>query len=300
MIRPEQWSRVTLVGAGRLGRSILRTMPDRIAGVVLRDHDAASDIASLAPRAAIHRGPEEVATGDPGVIWIVTGDGAIGGVAEELARARAEWGGVAVVHSSGGTSLSALDPLADAGAITLALHPNGSFTGQALIPSGLVWGLTARDPAARAIAEGLLAGLDPQIADIADDRRALYHAAASAAANYSMALFAIASDLYQRAGLSAMQAREVVAQFLATTAGNGLAMGPRAALTGPISRGDIDVLRAQMRAVELHAPEYLDVLMDLAVRTAWLAADDRGESVQSGERGVPDAQSGQRSAGTEA
>jgi len=298
MIRPEQWSRVTLVGAGRLGRSILRTMPDRIAGVVLRGPDAASDVASLAPRAALHHDLASFAPGERGVVWIVTGDGAIGGVAGALARSGADWRGVAVVHSSGATSLSALDPLAEAGAITLALHPNGSFTGHAPIPSGLVWGLTAGDPRARAVAEALLAGLDPQIADIPDDHRALYHAAASAASNYSMALFAIASDLYRRAGLSEQQAREVVSRFLLTTAENGREMGPRAALTGPIARGDIDVLRAQMRAVELYAPEYLDVLMELAVRTAWVAADDRGESPQSADSGTPDAQSGQRSAGT--
>jgi predicted short-subunit dehydrogenase-like oxidoreductase (DUF2520 family) len=276
--------RVALIGGGRLGRSILLSIPDRVAAIVHRDPARGEELRALAPDAVVLGSPAGAASREYDVVWIVTGDGAIAGVVEELAGARDDWRGVVVIHSSGATSVAVLDRLRALGAVTLALHPNGSFTGDAPIPTGLVWGLTSRDPVAGEIVGRLLAGLEPLLAPIDDELRPLYHAAASVAANYSITLFAIACDLYMRAGLDPAQAREVVSRFMTASAGNGRSLGPHAALTGPIARGDIDVLREQIRAVERSAPEYLDVLVQLALQTARIA-DERfnGEKGEVGE-----------------
>jgi predicted short-subunit dehydrogenase-like oxidoreductase (DUF2520 family) len=285
MTEPLSRLRVALVGGGRLGRSILLSIPDRVVAVAIRDAASAPVLRAIAPDVALVESLAEIAAGEYDLVWIVTGDGAIAGVAEALASARDDWRGVAVIHSSGATSVAALDPLRARGAVTFALHPNGSFTGDAPIPPGLVWGLTSRDPGAGELAGRLLAGLEPALVMVDDELRPLYHAAASVAANYAIALFAIASDLYARAGLDEAQAREVVARFMTASAGNGWAMGPHAALTGPIARGDIDVLRDQMRAVERFAPEYLDVLMQLALVTAKIADEREGMREERGVEG---------------
>ena len=72
---------------------------------------------------------------------------------------------------------------------------------------------------------------------------------------------------------------------MTTSAYNGRRMGAHAALTGPIVRGDIDVLREQMRAVERAAPEYLDVLMQLALQTATIADEGREIATERREEG---------------
>ncbi len=81
--------------------------------------------------------------------------------------------------------------------------------------------------------------------DLRDADRTTYHAAAAAAANFPTAAFAIAQRLLESTGVPFDAVRPLVDRIVA----NAFELGPRASLTGPIARGDVDTIEAQVDAV---------------------------------------------------
>ncbi len=86
-----------------------------------------------------------------------------------------------------------------------------------------------------------------------ESAKALYHAAASAASNLPVAVLAMAADLFDAAGVPF----EAAAPLVRKSVENVLDLGPRAALTGPVARGDVATVEAQLDAVAAAAPEWL-------------------------------------------
>ena len=74
--------------------------------------------------------------------------------------------------------------------------------------------------------------------ELPDHKRAAYHAAASVASNFLVTLQAMAEEVARDAGLEPAQARRLLAPLVRTTVENWVALGPEAALTGPVARGD--------------------------------------------------------------
>jgi predicted short-subunit dehydrogenase-like oxidoreductase (DUF2520 family) len=85
--------------------------------------------------------------------------------------------------------------------------------------------------------------------------RAAYHLAASLVANDTVALFAAATDLAVAAGLSPETARQALAHLLAGAARSLAASPPGHALTGPVSRGDVETVRSHLRTAGLGDPD---------------------------------------------
>jgi predicted short-subunit dehydrogenase-like oxidoreductase (DUF2520 family) len=70
------------------------------------------------------------------------------------------------------------------------------------------------------------------------DLKPLYHAGAVFASNYLVTALAEAERLLVLAGLPRETAREALVPLARATLENVAAMGPEAALTGPVARGD--------------------------------------------------------------
>jgi predicted short-subunit dehydrogenase-like oxidoreductase (DUF2520 family) len=116
---------------------------------------------------------------------------------------------------------------------------------------------------ARALAEAL--GMRPF--EIADDDRAAYHAAASMASNYLVALEDAAERLLATTGAR----RELLVPLVRVTVENWARDGAQA-LTGPIARGDEETVARQRAAVEERTPELLELFDALTNSTRELVA----------------------------
>jgi predicted short-subunit dehydrogenase-like oxidoreductase (DUF2520 family) len=103
--------------------------------------------------------------------------------------------------------------------------------------------------------------------EIADDDRAAYHAAASMASNYLVALEDAAARLLATTGAS----RELLVPLVRMTVENWARDGVNA-LTGPIARGDEETVARQRAAVEERTPELLELFDALADSTRELVA----------------------------
>ena len=105
----------------------------------------------------------------------------------------------------------------------------------------------ARSPEALAVAEELVAAVGGEPFPVADEQRAGYHAAASIASNFLVTLEAAAETIAAASGLAASDIRRHLAPLVRGTVENWAAHGPRAALTGPIARGDEPTVAAPAR-----------------------------------------------------
>jgi predicted short-subunit dehydrogenase-like oxidoreductase (DUF2520 family) len=173
-----------------------------------------------------------------------------------------------VGHVSGATPLSAL---ASAGGEAFGLHPLQTIAGESTDFHGCGCAVGGTTPEALALAERLAADLGMQSLEIRDDQRPAYHAAASIASNFLLTLEAAAESVAAGAGIVPDEARRLLAPLVRTTVENWAAAGPRAALTGPVARGDEDTVAAQRDAVADAAPELLGLFDELVERTRALA-----------------------------
>ncbi len=273
----ERAPRIAVIGTGRLAHALVRMLPQRVRLVVGRDPAAAADLAGLARRAVSNAA---VAGAEIDVLWIATSDHAIADVAAEVASSRESWAGVLAIHSSGSLPVAALEPFERRGARILALHPNAAVSAEAAIPPGVIWGVTASFDDPENVVRWLLGeSAAPTLLRIEDRHRPFYHAAASAAANYTITLYRIAQLLYSRCGIDDETSRRLVRSFQQDAIDRASAVGAEAAITGPVVRGDIEVVAAQLDAVAVALPSALAAYAELARATVALFAPGMEQAV---------------------
>lgn len=174
-------------------------------------------------------------------------DDRIGAESERLA-ARG-WRSRIVMHLSGALPAQVAAAWRRTGASVVSFHPLGSFAGRraetaaghAVAIEGDRRGAAAASRLARAI------GARPW--RIRPDRKALYHAAASAAAGGTAAIVAQAARAAEAAGMPADVAARAFASLAEEAARNVRRLGFPAGLTGPLARGDSGTLRLHRRAL---------------------------------------------------
>jgi predicted short-subunit dehydrogenase-like oxidoreductase (DUF2520 family) len=106
---------------------------------------------------------------------------------------------------------------------------------------------------------------------LAAGTKTAYHAAAVLAAGGFVALLDAIAELGQVAGLDEAGSLAIYGPLVEQTLGNARALGIRAALTGPITRGDRGTLDAHLAALRRHAPGVLDLYRAAAEREIQLA-----------------------------
>jgi predicted short-subunit dehydrogenase-like oxidoreductase (DUF2520 family) len=240
---PPEVASVGVLGRGRMGRALTAAL--REAGYRVGEPAA--------------RG--EVPAGCDAIVLCVP-DGEIPAAAAAVAGAARYVG-----HTSGATPLTAL---AAAGAEAFGLHPLQTVPDHGADLRGCGCAVAGSSAAALELARGLAQRLGMAPFEVRDDQRAAYHAAASIASNFLITLEWAAQSVAARAGVDAP-----FGPLVRTAVENWIAVGPHAALTGPIARGDEATVAAQRDAVAAAAPEFTALYDALAERTRALAAEAR-------------------------
>ncbi len=178
------------------------------------------------------------------VALIAVRDDAIAGVAERIAPLSTE---VAVAaHLSGFVPVLALNPFHDAGVATGGFHPLQSMPSPKAGSEALAGSFVGigGDPLAVDTLTHLAGTLGMEPFALDDAARPAYHAAAAAAANFVVTSLAVASDLFDSAGVDPRVSRPLVEQAMA----NVYERGHAGSLTGPIARGDIETVIGHLTA----------------------------------------------------
>lgn len=255
---------IALVGAGRVAQALgpaLRQAGYRILEVVGRDRASSR---ARARRLARRVGARATTMADAhlhaGLIWLAVSDDALAACARELAQ-RTDWAGKIALHSSGALPSDRLDPLRRSGAAVASLHPLMSFArGSAPGLRGVCFAVEGEAHAvrvARRIARDL--GGSPLLLHKRD--KALYHAWGMFTSPLLVAVLALGERVGRRAGVPdpARAAQAILRQ----TFKNYLEAGAAAAFSGPLVRGDVATVRANLRALRV-VPEARQAYLTLA------------------------------------
>jgi predicted short-subunit dehydrogenase-like oxidoreductase (DUF2520 family) len=189
-------------------------------------------------------------------ILIAVLDAAIPSVVDDLADGGMR-GGIAV-HTSGAHGPGLLDALAVRGVSCGVLHPLQTIADPELGVAALHGASFGIGGAALAVqwAEEIVAAAQGTPLRIRNTSFASYHAGAVMAGNVVVAAIDAAVVLFGAAGVDRRAALEAIRPLCLTSAHNALEIGPEAALTGPVQRGDAETIRAHIAAL-VDSPAYV-------------------------------------------
>ena len=242
---------LNIIGAGRLGQTLGRLAQQAgygIGSVLCRSAAAAEAACAFIGAGKPHTALHQVAPA--ALTLLAVPDGDIASVATALAKVGRLQPGQVVFHASGAGEAALLAPLAAQGLYCASLHPAFSFAEPARAVQGFAGTRCALEGDTRAFAplQALAHAIGGQPFLLAPGGKAAYHAALAVASNYLVTVHELALQLSATAGMAPAQAQAVIGDLMQKTLANSLALGPAAALTGPIVRGDAGTV-ARHRAV---------------------------------------------------
>ncbi len=261
----ESLLRVTIVGYGRVGRSLAKALHGAGAKIVnIGEHPDSRHVAR-----AVDDGfrvfPTEHVDTDVDLLVVAVPDDRISEVAGVLAESagaasrkrkrRQERGSEGeahptAMHLSGRLGLEPLDTLAAVGFSRLAWHPVQTFPPDADETRfrGITAGVTA-DAEALPIARTLCRMLNVRMLDVPEDRRTDYHLASVLASNFLPLLLDLGADRLRGIAPDRETAVRTLWPLVSGMTDSLETHAPEAAMTGPVVRDDLDAVKAHLAAL---------------------------------------------------
>ncbi|BBD98450.1 DUF2520 domain-containing protein [Sphingobium amiense] len=259
--------RIGVVGTGRVARAVALALRDPAsAPVKIWGRDPARRDAAAAMTGGQGAESPAVLCAQCDIVALAVADDALETVVADLTGAVRP--GTFIFHVSGRSGAAVLDPLAYRGALTAAIHPAMTFTGDTSTEvarmAGACFAVTAANDEAMALAQALVRRLGGVPVAVAEAHRTLYHAALSHAANHLVTLIAGARAALEAAGVEEPGA--LLAPLTRAALDNSLDRG-MAALSGPLLRGDAGTVADHLAALERDCPEMLPAYRAMARAT---------------------------------
>jgi predicted short-subunit dehydrogenase-like oxidoreductase (DUF2520 family) len=234
-------TRVAIVGRGRVGGALAANLANQREFTVATPVGRDADVASIAQ--------------DADMVLLAVTDAAVASVAASIEPND----DALFVHFAGSLTLAALAPHLR----RASLHPLTPMPGDPTTAARRLrgaWMAVAGDPGVASLADAL----EARTFVVDEHQRGRYHATATIAASHVAGLMGQVERNARRVGVPLAAYLDLAKSTLA----NVEALGPTAALTGPIVRGDWETIRAHLAAV---SPDDRAAYLALATEAARLA-----------------------------
>lgn len=265
---------IAVIGAGAVGQALARRLAEggyRLDAVLSRDGARARTLAAEvgAPIASAAAADVPAATQ---MVFCCVPDDAVGTVARALSRARADWSGVVIAHTSGALPASALYPLGEQGAALLSFHPLQTFTpeGRPEAFDGIYVTLEGDDGAVN-LGTQVAAALGAQTLRLSAEAKTRYHLSAAMASNFFVTLMALVGEVLASIDVPRPEGAALMRPLVEGTLKNLAESLPEDVLTGPIARGDRRTVAAHLDALRRHLPHLLPVYAALSTEAVRVA-----------------------------
>jgi predicted short-subunit dehydrogenase-like oxidoreductase (DUF2520 family) len=257
--------RVAIVGPGRLGTALaqeLRRAGYRISEIVSRNSLASRRKARVLANKVHTVAPMANPRLDAALVWFCVPDREIAKAARQLAPIT-DWKGKIAFHSSGALASDELQALRRRGAAVASVHPLMTFV-HASVPSlhGIPLALEG-DAKATRMARQIALDLGAEAFSISKSKKSVYHAWGGFTSPLLIALLVTGERVAHAAGLSPADARKKMLPIVRQTLANYAKLGPAGAFSGPIVRGDAQVVRRHVKELK-KIPGAKDVYLALA------------------------------------
>ena len=267
---------LSIIGCGKLGRTLGRLWQragnPHLHDILNRSLAAANE--AVAFIGAGHAATDFAALRPSTAFLIGTPDDAIEATCEALAATGLLDASCVVFHCSGALDSRILQSADLCGSAIASLHPIRSFARPEQVAeefAGTYCGVEG-DARALALLNPLFESIGAKTVAIDGAKKILYHGAAVMASNYLVTLMDIARNTYLEAGVAPDAVLSMMAPLVRETLENVLQIGPEAALTGPVARGDMATVARQQAALAQWRRDYGTLYRDLAALTQELAA----------------------------
>ncbi len=269
--------RVSIIGAGVVGTAmgyILKAHGYSIVGIASRTLDSAKRARKFIKEVKASTNLKAIAK-KADIVFITTSDDAIQTVCEKIALENGFNSGSVVFHTCGALSSEILKSARKNGASIASIHPLQSLASveEAVknIPGSYF--CIEGDDRALSVAREIVTVLKGQEITLKIDRKPLYHAGASVASNFLIATVGFGLELFEAAGIDRKSALKALMPLIKGTVKNIEAIGIPSALTGPISRGDSDVVESHLKALSVEIPETIRLYSELGKYTVEIALE---------------------------
>jgi predicted short-subunit dehydrogenase-like oxidoreductase (DUF2520 family) len=286
---------VSIVGAGRLGRTLGRCLREqgwRIGAVVTRSSSTSRAAVRAIGTGTAYRQLTRQAL-DADVILLTTPDDVLGSTADQLARlGREACRDKIILHTSGALDRSVLKPLARLGASTGSLHPMQTFSGST-VPNlkGIIFAVEGSPPARRA-ALAIARSFGGIPIPIESKSKPAYHAAGALVAGHALGLVEAATQILTQLGFPRRRAMQTLLPLIQQMLDNFERLGPRAAWTGPVARGDYAIVAKHMKALRRYPPEFQQSYAALARLATRVVSKKTGAKMQQLDRALRNSRGG--------
>jgi predicted short-subunit dehydrogenase-like oxidoreductase (DUF2520 family) len=271
--------KIAIVGPGRLGSALAVELEragycvsEIVSGVSAASRRKARTLARQVHATWRAEGPRL----DADVIWLCVPDREIARAAGRLAGT-VDWKGKIALHPSGALGSDELRVLRRRGAVVASVHPLMTFVSRSA-PSlkGVPFALEG-DAAALRVAGRLVRDLGGEAFSISKKKKLAYHAWGAFLAPLLVSLLVTGEQVAHAAGLSNAAARRKMLPIVRQTLANYAKLGPGGAFSGPIVRGDVEVVRGHLKELRKisEAGEVYATLARAALR--YLPAGNRKE-----------------------
>lgn len=278
---------VNLIGPGRVGRTFARLISSHEDYCLRALHgpEALVEARAFAGGGCIVDRLEDL---PEATLWLIAvPDSVIAAIAEALANAGVVPAGAVVAHFSGAGSPDLLAPLRSHGANVGCLHPVYSFADPEKAVAGFAGAACAidGDNAACEMLMQLANALSGKPFRLKPGSKAAYHASLCIASNYLATLSDLALASAGHAGMDTAQALPLISGLMTQTLNNIAALGPAAALTGPIVRGDVGTVQSHLDALAEDLP-LIAAYRRLGLATIDLAGERLSPATQTSLRAL--------------
>ena len=246
-------NKIAIIGAGVVGTAIgylLKKSGYPVAGIASRtlasakkagdfigERTVSTDLAAIARKADI--------------VFLTTSDRSIESACKKIASGNGFRKGAVVFHTCGALSSSVLQSAKKSGACTASFHPLQSCPSvqEAIKRIQGSYFFIEGDEAALSIARKIITALKGKEITLTVNRKTLYHAGACAASNFLVATVGLGLELFETAGINRVDALRALMPLIKGTVKNIEKLGVPSSLTGPIARGDADIIEDHLKAM---------------------------------------------------
>jgi predicted short-subunit dehydrogenase-like oxidoreductase (DUF2520 family) len=280
-------STFSIIGAGRVGAYVsigLQKAGFRPVSIFSSDGASAEQLAiGLSANST-----EEVAWGDASlqsdrpfgeIIFVAVGDHNIAAVDRQLASLLPKENGHTVLHTAGAVSSRVFERLIEGGFPVGSFHPLQAFDNRPLhrIDSSVFIGLPIAvegDRSAVGMASEVARRIGGNPFEITTEQKPTYHLAAVLSSNFYITLLGTAADVLPD-GIP-IEIMEPLAKRALQNAFDRIKKGNAgSAMTGPIARGDVHAVKAQLSLMESNSPKNLPLYLALSHATVATAYSEQ-------------------------
>lgn len=279
---------IAIIGCGKVGTNLGRTLFGKgypVAALVSKTAASAKRTADIIGTDRLFEASEVsgAAVRQADVCFITTPDDVIQDVCDRISRNGNFKKGAVVLHCSGFCESTILASAKICAAHIGSVHPMQSIASVVCNKNPFENSVMTFEGEDRAdqTARQIVADLNAQFVRIATKGKVHYHTAAVVVSNYLVTLIDLAYRLIEKAGIPPDKAFEILKPLIAGTLDNIEKAGTAAALTGPISRGDVDTVDGHINAIAADMSEATALYKTLGRYTLELAESSKTLSDRS-------------------